>query len=129
MCYGKSSYEPRLLPNPLSSQVAACSPEVVAYYSGYSSSHSSDCSDYSGYLSNTSFDSDSDSDTNFDMYYLQIVPAIVDSADSHTMLALLSSVLTDNPYYCVALHKTRRSPKDYFESHSLYLAASIVLAV
>ena len=127
MCYGKSSYEPRLLPNPLSSQVAACSPEVVAYYSGCSSSHSSDCSDYSGYLSNTGLDSDSD--TCFDMYYLQIVPAVVDSADSHTMLALLSSVLTENPYYCVALHKTRRYPKDYFESHSLYLAASVVIAV
>ena len=87
MCYGKSSYELRLLPNPLSSQVAACSLEVVANYSGCSSSHSSDCSDYSGYLSNPSLDSDAGSDT----YYT--VPTIVDFADSHTLLAILSSAL------------------------------------
>ena len=97
MCYGKSSYEPRLLPNPLSSQVATCSLEVVAYYSGCSSSHNSSCYDYSGYLSNPGPDSNSDSGTCFDMYYLHIVPSIADSTDSHTVLALLSSVLTDNP--------------------------------
>ena len=96
MCYGKSSYGLRLLPNPLSSQVVTCSLEVVAYYFGYSSSHNSDCFDYSGYLSNPGLDSDSDSSTCSDTYYLHIVPAIVDSADSHTVLALLSSALTDN---------------------------------
>ena len=53
MCYGKSSYELRFLPNLLSSQVAACSLEVVAYYFGCSSSHSSNYSDYSDYLSPT----------------------------------------------------------------------------
>ena len=97
MCYGKSSYELRLLPNPLSSQVAACSLEVVAYYSGYSSNHSSGCSDYFGYLSNPSLDSDYDSSTRSNMNYLHIVPVVVDSADSHTMLALLSSTPIDNP--------------------------------
>ena len=97
MCYGKSSYEQTLLPNPLSSHVAACSLEVVAYYSGCSSSHNSGCYDYSGYLSNPGPDFDSDYGTCSDMYYLQIIPSIVDSTDSHTVLALLSSVLTDNP--------------------------------
>ena len=97
MFYGKSSYELRLLPNPLSSQVAACSLEVVAYYSGCSSSHNSGCSDYFGYLSNPSPDSDSDSSTYFDMYYLHAVLAVIDFADSHTVFALLSSAPTDNP--------------------------------
>ena len=99
MCYGKSSDGLRLLPNPLSSQVAACSLEVVAYYSSGSSSHNSGCSDYSGYLSNPGpdFDFDFDFGTCYDMYYLHIVPAVVDSTDSHTVLTLLSSVLTENP--------------------------------
>ena len=99
MCYGKSSCEPRLLPNPLSSQVATCSLEVVAFYSGCFSSHNSGYSDYSGYLSNPSLDSDSDFDsgTCYDMYYLHTVLTVVDSTDSHTVLALLSSVLTYNP--------------------------------
>ena len=97
MCYGKSSYEPRLLPNPLSSQVATCSLEVVAYYSSCSSSHSSNCSDYFDYLSNPSPDSDSNSSTCYDMYYFHTIPTVVDSAYSHIMLALLSSVPTDNP--------------------------------
>ena len=99
MCYGKSSYHPRLLPNPLSSQVAACSLEVVACYSGSFSSHNSGCSDYSGYLSNPGLDSDFDSDsgTYSYMYYLHTVPTIFYSTDSHTVLALLSSVMTDNP--------------------------------
>ena len=95
MCYGKSSCEPRLLPNPLSSQVAVCSLEVVACYSGCFYSHNSGCSDYSGYFSNP--DPDSDSGTCSDMYYLHIVAVVVDSVDSHTVLALLSSVPTDNP--------------------------------
>ena len=89
MWYGMSSCESRLLPNPLSSQVAACSIEVVAYYSG--------CSNYSGYLSNPGLDSDSDSSTCPNMYYLYIVPVVVDSSDSHTALALLSFALTENP--------------------------------
>ena len=99
MCYGKSSYGLRLLPNPLSSQVAACSPEVVAYYSGCSSSHSSNCSEYVGYLSNPGLDSDYDSDsgTCSDMYYFHTVPAVLDSTDSYIVLALLSSSPTDNP--------------------------------
>ena len=97
MCYGKSSYEPRLLPNPLSSQVAGCSLEVVAYYSGCFSSHNYGCFDYSSYLPTPGPDSDSDSSTCSDMYYLHIVPHVIDSADSHTVLALLSSALTDNP--------------------------------
>ena len=94
MCYGKSSNELRLLPNLLSSHMAVCSLEVVAYYSGCSSSHSSGCSDYSGYLSNPG--PDSDSGTYSDMYYLHTVPAVVDSANSHTVLALRSFVLTHN---------------------------------
>ena len=95
MFYGKSSYELRLLPNPLSSQVATCSLEVGAHYYGYSSSHNSGCSDYYSYLSNPSLDFDSDS--NSDMYYLHTVHSVVDSADSHTVLTLLSSAPTDNP--------------------------------
>ena len=127
MCYGKSSYGLRLLPNPLSSQMAACSLEVVAYYSGCSSSHNSSCSDYSGYLSNPGLDSYSDSSTCSDMYYLHTVPVVVDSADSHIVLALLSSTSTDNPLYCVDLHKTRKYPRDYSELYSLYLAASLAV--
>ena len=89
MCYGKSSYELRLLPNPLSSNVAACSLEVVAYYFSCSSNHSSGCSDYSGYLSNPGLNSGSC----FEMYYLHTVPVVVDSTYSHTVL----SAPTDNP--------------------------------
>ena len=74
--------------------MAACSLEVVAYYSGCFSSHNSGCSDYSGYLSNPG--PDSDSGTCSDMYCLHTVPAVVDSANSHVVLTLLSSVLTDN---------------------------------
>ena len=96
MCYGKSSYELRLLPNPLSSQVAACSLEVVVYYFGCSSIHSSDFSHYSGYLSNPGLDSDSDSSTCSDTYYLHTVPVVVDSDNSHVVLSLLSSAPTDN---------------------------------
>ena len=93
MCYGKSSYELRLLPNPVFSQVAACSLEVVTYYSGCSSSHCSDCSNYSSYLSNPG----PDSGTCSDMYYLHTVYVVVDSVDSHTVFALMSSVPTENP--------------------------------
>ena len=97
MCYGKSSYEQRLLPNPLSSQVVACSLEVVSYYSDYSSSHSSDCFYYSDYLSNPGLDSDFDFGTCYDMYYLHTVPTVVDCTNSHTVLALLSSAPINNP--------------------------------
>ena len=96
MCYGKSSYELRLLPNSLSSQVAACLLEVVAYYYGCSSNHNSGCFDFFGYLSNPGLDSDSDFGTFSDMYYLHTVPTVVDSVDSHTVLALLSSAPTNN---------------------------------
>ena len=96
MCYEKSSYELRLLPNPLSSQVAACSLEMVAYYCGCFSSHNSGCSHYSGYLSNPGPDSNYDSGTCSDMYYLYTVPTVVDSVDSHIVLTLLSSIPTNN---------------------------------
>ena len=97
MCYGKSSYELRLLPNQLSSQVAACLLEVVAYYFSCSSSHNWGCSDYFGYLSNPGPDSDYDSGTCSDLYYLHTILAVVDSVDSHTVLTLLSSAPIDNP--------------------------------
>ena len=97
MCYGKSSYGLRLLPNPLSSQVATCSLEVVAYYSGCSSNHSFDCSDYFGYLSNPGLDFDAGSNTCSDRYYLHTVPVVVNFDDLHTVLALLSSAPTSNP--------------------------------
>ena len=93
----KCVVELRLLPNPLSSQMAAYSLEVVAYYSGCSSSHSSSCSDYSGYLSNPGLDSDYDSGACSNMDYLHTVPIVVDFADSRTALALLSFTMTDNP--------------------------------
>ena len=70
--------------------------EVVAYYSGCSSNHSSDCFDYSGYLSNPGLDSDSGSGTYSGRYYLHTAPAVVGFTNSHTGLALLSSVPTDN---------------------------------
>ena len=77
--------------------MAACSLEVVANYSGYSSSHSSDCFNYSGFLSNPDLDSDAGSDTCSNTYYLHTVPTVVDFSDSHIVLALLSSAPTDNP--------------------------------
>ena len=77
--------------------MVACSLEVVAYYFGCSSGHSSDCSNYSGYLSNPGLDSDAGYGTCSDRYYLHTVPAVVDFADSHTVLALLSSAPTNNP--------------------------------
>ena len=97
MCCGKSSYELRLLPNLLSSLVVVCLLEVVAYYSGCSSSHSSDCSNYSSYLSNIGLDYDSSSGTCSGRYYLYTAPAIVGFADSHIVLAILSFVPTDSP--------------------------------
>ena len=97
MCYGKSSYELRLLPNLLSSLVVVCLLEVMAYYFDCSFSHSSDCSDYSGYLSNPDLDFDSDFGTYSDTYHLHAIPVVVDFVDSHTVLALLSSAPIDNP--------------------------------
>ena len=64
MCCRKSSYELRLLPNLLSSLVVVCLIEVMAYYSGCSSSHSF------GYLSNPGLDYDSDSGTCSSRYLL-----------------------------------------------------------
>ena len=107
--------------------MAACSLEVVAYYYGCSSSHSFGCSDYSGYFSNPGPDSDSDSGTCFDMYYLHTIPVVVDSVDSHIVLSLLSFAPIDNPLYYVDLHKIPRYPRDYSESHSLYLAAYVAV--
>ena len=71
----------------------------MAYYSGCCSSHSSDCFDFSGYLSNHGLDSDSDSDsgTCFGRYYLHTAPNVVCLTNSHTVLALLSSTSADNP--------------------------------
>ena len=97
MCYGKSSYELRLLPNLLSSLVVVCLLKVMAYYSNCSSSHSPDWSDYSSYLSNPGLDSDSNYGTCSDTHYLHIVPVVVDFSYSHTVLALLSFASTDNP--------------------------------
>ena len=97
MCCGKSSYELRLPPNLLSSLVAVCLLEVMAYYSGCSSSHSYDCSDYSGYLSNPGLDSDSDSGTCSGRYYLHTALDVAGLTDSHTVLTLLSSTPADNP--------------------------------
>ena len=77
--------------------MVACLLEVVANYFGCSSSHSSDCSDYSGYLSNLGLGFDASSSTCYDRYCLHTVPAIVDFDDSHTVLALLSSAPTDSP--------------------------------
>ena len=97
MCCGKSSYELRLLPNLISSLVVVCLLEMVAYYFGCSSSHSSDYSDYSGYLSNLGLDSDSGSSTCSGRYFLHTALTVVRFADSHIVLALLSSVPTDSP--------------------------------
>ena len=101
MCCGKSSYELRLIPNLLSSLVVACLLEVAAYYSVGSSSHSSYCYDYTGYLFNPGLDSNYDSDSGFGTcsggYYLYTALAVIGFADSHTVLALLSSISTDSP--------------------------------
>ena len=70
---------------------------MVAYYFGCSSSHSSDCFDYSGYLFNPDLDSDAGFGTCSDNYYLRTVPVVVDFPNSHTVLALLSSAPTDSP--------------------------------
>ena len=94
MCCVKSSYELMLLPNLLSSLVVACLLEVVAYYFGCSSNHSSD---YSSYLSNPSLDYNSGSSTCSYRYYLHTALVVVGFSNSHIVLTLLSSVLTDSP--------------------------------
>ena len=81
MCCGKSLYELRLLLNLLSSLVVVCLLEVVASYSGYSSSYSSDFSDYAGYLSNPCLDSNFGSSTCSGRYYLYTAPIVVGFAD------------------------------------------------
>ena len=78
-------------------EVVVCLPEVVAYYSGCSSNHSSNCFDYSSYLSNPGLDSNFGSSTCSSRYYLHTTPVVVGFVDSHTVLALLSFVLTDSP--------------------------------
>ena len=97
MWCGKSSYALGLLPNLHSFLVVVWLLEMVAYYSSCSSSHNSDYSDYSGYLSIPGLYCDSGSGTCSDTYSLHTIPPVVDFADSHTVLALLSSALTDNP--------------------------------
>ena len=96
MCCGKSSSELRLLPNLLSSLVVVFLLEVMAYYSGCSSSHSSN---YSSYLSNHSLDYDYDSDSGScsSRFYFHTALDVVSLTDSHTVLALLSSAPTDSP--------------------------------
>ena len=65
MCYGKSSYELRLLPNLLSSLVEVYLLKVMAYYPDCYSGHRIDCSNYYGYFFKPGLDSDSDSSTCF----------------------------------------------------------------
>ena len=97
MWCGKSSYELRLFPNLPYFLAVVCFLEMVAYYSDYSSNHSSNCSDYSGFLSNLGLDFDSDSGTCSDTYCLHIVLVVLDSVDSHTEPALLASAPIENP--------------------------------
>ena len=61
---------------------------MVAYYSGCSYNHNSDCSDYSGYFSNPGLDSDYGSGTYSGKYYLHTTLVVVGFADSHTVLVL-----------------------------------------
>ena len=86
-----------LSPCLLSSQGVVHSLEVVACYSDYSSIHSSNCYDYSGCLSIPDLHSDSNSGIFSNMHCLHTVLAVIDSADSHIELALLSSALVDTP--------------------------------
>ena len=83
----------------LSSQGVVHSLGVVACYSDYASIHSSNCSDYFDCLSIPSLDYDSDYDSIIcsDMHCLHTALAVIDSADSHIGLALLSFSLTNTP--------------------------------
>ena len=86
-----------LAPSLLSSQGVVHSLGVVACYTDYSSIHSSDCSDYSNCLSIPSLNSNSNFGICSDMYFLHTIVVVIDSADSHIRLALLSSALTNIP--------------------------------
>ena len=77
--------------------MVVCLLEVVAYYYGCSSSKSSNCSEYSSYLSNLGLDFDSGYGNCSGKYYLHTTPTVVGFADLHIVLALLSSVPTDSP--------------------------------
>ena len=72
-------------------------------------------SDYSDCLSIPSLDSDSDSGICFDMHCLHTALVVVDYVDSHIGPALLSSALTDTPYYFVVHRKIHKFPMDYSE--------------
>ena len=84
-----------LAPSLLFSQGVVHSLGVVACCSNYSSNHNSDCSDYLGYPSNPSLDSDFGTCSN--KHYLHIILTVIDFVDSRIEPALLSSVLTDTP--------------------------------
>ena len=86
-----------LAPSILSSQGLVHSLRVVACCSNYSSIHNYDCSDYLGYLSIPDLHFDFDSCICSDMHCPHTTLAVVDYADSHIGLVLLSSALTDNP--------------------------------
>ena len=86
-----------LAPSLLSFQGVVHSLGVVACYSDYSSIHSSDCSDYSDFLSIPNLHFDYDFGICSDMHCLHTALVVVDSVDSHIGHALLSSSLTDTP--------------------------------
>ena len=86
-----------LAPSLLSFQGVVHSLEVVTCYSDYLSIHSSDCSDYSNFLSILDLHSDSDFGICSDMNCLHTALAVVDFANSHIGPALLSSALTNTP--------------------------------
>ena len=86
-----------LAPILFSSQGVVHSLGVVACYSDCSSIHSYDCSNYSDYLSIPGLDSDCYFGICSDMHCLHTALVILDSTDSHTEPALLSSALTDTP--------------------------------
>ena len=97
------------------SQGVVHSLEVVACFSNYSSIHSSDCSDYSDCLSILGLDFDYDYDICFDMYCLHTALVVIDFADSHIELVLLSSALTDTAQYYAVHQKILKFPTDYPE--------------
>ena len=126
MCYGKSSNEPRLLLNPLSSQVAGCSLEVVAYYSGCFSSHNYGRSDYLA--------------TSLTLALIMIlVPVLICITSILSLLLFIMMIhILCLLYYHLAqliIHSTVLSSTRLadlpriIESHSLYLAVFIVVAI
>ena len=86
-----------LAPSLLSFQGVVHSLGVMACYSNYSSIHSSDCFDYSDCLPIPDLHFDSNSGICSNMHCSYTALAVVDSADSHVELALLSPALTDTP--------------------------------